>query len=100
MLGIIFIMLMTCHPECNPIEDFWNGNKRHTRSTCDYTMPGLKAEVPKAFLATTTYWVRKAFQRSDRYMAMYMMEVRAMPFALREFMVRCWSRHRWVCAVT
>jgi hypothetical protein len=27
-------------------------------------------------------------------MAMYMMEVTAMPFALREFMVKCWSRHR------
>ena len=46
------------------------------------------------FLATTLYWVRKAFQRSDRYLAMYMMEKTVMPFALREFMVKCWSRHR------
>jgi hypothetical protein len=94
LMGVMFIMLMICHPECNPIEGFWNGNKRYTRSTCDYTMVGLKVEVPKAFLATTIYWVRKAFQRSDRYLAMYMMEVAAMPFALREFMVKCWSRHR------
>ena len=84
-------MLMICHPECNPIEDFWNGNKRFTRLTCDYTMPGLKRQVPLAFLATTLYWVRKAFERSDRYLSMYLMEVSAMPFALREFMIKIWK---------
>jgi hypothetical protein len=61
---------------------------------CDYTLKGLRATVPDAFLSVSMYWVRKAFERSDRYLALYSMETTAMPFALREFMVKCWKRHR------
>ena len=61
---------------------------------CDYTLQGLRATVPDAFLSVSMYWVRKAFERSDRYLALYSMETIAMPFALREFMVKCWKRHR------
>ena len=61
---------------------------------CDYTLKGLRANVPDAFMSVSMYWVRKAFERSDRYLALYSMETTAMPFALREFMVKCWKRHR------
>jgi len=88
-VGAKFIMLMMCHPECNPIEDFWNCTKRCTRETCDYTLKGLRAILPDAFLSVKPHWVRKSFERSDRYLALYSMEHSAMPFGLREFMVKC-----------
>jgi hypothetical protein len=40
------------------------------------------------------YWVCKAFERADRLLALYAMETQAMPFQLRDFMVKCWKRHR------
>jgi hypothetical protein len=42
----------------------------------------------------TMYWVRKAFQRADRLISLYAMERDAIPFQLRDFMVKCWTRHR------
>ena len=88
------LMLPICHPELNPIEDFWNAYKRYTRAVCDYDMKGLRANVPESFLSVKKYWWRKSFEMSDRYLAVYMMEVSAMPFALREFMVKSWKCHR------
>jgi hypothetical protein len=38
--------------------------------------------------------VRKAFERLDRYLTLYAMEKEALPFAVREFMIKCWKRHR------
>ncbi len=61
---------------------------------CDYTLQGLVKILPIAFKCVSLYWVRKAFQRSDRYLALYAMEKAALPFAVREFMVKCWKRHR------
>jgi hypothetical protein len=40
------------------------------------------------------YWIRKAFERADRFLALYAMETNAIPFQLRDFMVKCWKRHR------
>ena len=60
----------------------------------DYTLQGLVKMLPTAFRSVSSYWVRKAFQRSDRYLALYAMETKALPFAIREFMVKCWKRHR------
>jgi hypothetical protein len=50
--------------------------------------------MPQSFLFVTQYWIRKAFERADRYLYLYGMETTAMPFPLREFMVKCWRRHR------
>jgi hypothetical protein len=50
--------------------------------------------LPEAFLSVTPCWVRKSFERSDRHLALHEMEHSAMPFGLREFMVKCWKRHR------
>ena len=50
--------------------------------------------MPKTILFVDQYWVRKAFERSDRFLALYDMETSTIPFALREFMVKCWKRHR------
>jgi hypothetical protein len=74
--------------------DFWNCTKRFSREECDYTITGLKRNLPDAFLHVTQYWVRKAFERADRYLTIYAMEKSAMPFKLREFMVKNWKRHR------
>jgi hypothetical protein len=115
--GIKFHLLPICHPELNPIEgaafynlglhiifnlyhhppnaiDFWNCTKRYTREKCDYTLRGLRKTLPAAFMSVTMYWIRKAFERADRFLALYDMETQAIPFQLRDFMVRCWKRHR------
>ncbi len=74
--------------------DFWNCTKRYARAKCGYTLRGLRKHLPSAFLSVTQYWVRKAFERADRYLSLYAMETSAMPFALREYMIKCWKRHR------
>ncbi len=74
--------------------DYWNCTKRLAREKFNYTLRGLQAIIPQAFLYVTKYWVRKAFQRADRYLALYAMEEKALPFPLREFMIKCWRRHR------
>jgi hypothetical protein len=74
--------------------DYWNCTKRYAREKCDYTMKGLMLHLPTALLFVNPYWVRKAFERSDRFLALYDMETSTVPFALREFMVKCWKRHR------
>jgi hypothetical protein len=50
--------------------------------------------LPAAFLSVTMYWVCKAFERADRFLALYAMETQAIPFQLRDLMVKCWKRHR------
>ncbi len=47
------------------------------------------SNLPKAFRLVSSYWVRKAFERSDRYLTLYAMEKEALPFAVREFMIKC-----------
>ena len=74
--------------------DFWNCTKRYAREKCDYTLKGLMLLLPKAILFVNQYWMRKAFEMSDRFLALYDMETSTIPFALREFMVKCWKRHR------
>jgi hypothetical protein len=77
-----------------PSLDYWNCTKRFAREKCDYTLKGLQRNLPKAFLSVSTYWVRKAFERADRFLGLYDMEITAMPFQLRDFMVKTWKRHR------
>ena len=50
-VGHEMLMLPICHPELNPIEDFWNACKRYTRAVCDYEMKGLRVNVPLSFLS-------------------------------------------------
>ena len=57
-------------------------------------MQGLVTSLPTAFKLVSSYWVRKAFERADRYLTLYAMENEALPFAIREFMIKCWKRHR------
>jgi hypothetical protein len=59
--GVHFLMLPKCHPECNPIERYWNYTKRHCRQWCDYTVAGLNRVLPTAFLSVPLDWVRKSF---------------------------------------
>jgi hypothetical protein len=94
--GVHFLMLPKCHPECNPIERFWNYTKRHCRQWCDYTVAGLNRVLPSAFLSVPMHWVRKSFERCDRYLEIYDMEKCAMPFGIREYVVKKYKSHRLV----
>jgi hypothetical protein len=78
----------------NLFTDYWNCTKRFCREVCDYTLQGLVKNLPTAFRVVSSYWVPKAFERSDRYLTLYAMEKEALPFAVREFMIKCWKRHR------
>jgi hypothetical protein len=94
--GCNFIMLPKCHPELNPIENYWSFTKRYSRQWCDYTVAGLRRVLPAAFLSAKMDWVRKAFERCDRYLDIYALEKSAMPFGLREYMVKKYKSHRRV----
>jgi hypothetical protein len=94
--GCYFLMLPKCHPELNPIENYWSYTKRYCRQWCDYTVAGPSRVLPLAFLSAKMDWIRKAFERCDRYLDIYAMAKSAMPFGIREYMVKKYKSHRMV----
>lgn len=112
-LGHKCLMLPKMHPELNPIESRWQGSKVHTRMMCSYCIAGLRVRVPEALqiysdnvratgsdghkvqLASVRRW----YNRAHRFASMYLLEGdNAMPWRLREFVMKKYKRHREVPA--
>ncbi|CAM9225343.1 unnamed protein product [Choristocarpus tenellus] len=47
-LGGHYLMLLKYHCELNPIEMVWGRTKHYVRSHCDYTLPGMRANIPSS----------------------------------------------------
>ncbi|CAM9472258.1 unnamed protein product, partial [Discosporangium mesarthrocarpum] len=45
-LGGPCLMLPKNHCELNPTEMFWGRGKHYVRAHCDYTLPGMRANIP------------------------------------------------------
>ena len=92
------LMLPKCHPELNPIEQFWAYAKSYTRQHCSYSFADLKKTVPKSLNQVPIETVRRYYRRSSRFCRLYSLEIDAqpLPWRLREFAMRKYKGHRGV----
>ena len=56
-LGHLTKMLPKCHPELNPIEQFWAAVKEYLRRVCGYSFVALKGNIPTA-LREAVHWTK------------------------------------------
>jgi hypothetical protein len=98
-LGHRTMMLPKCHPELNPIEQFWAAIKEHLRRVCGYTFPDLRKHVPLSYDQVPLDQVLRYFTRTLRFEALYRFEAdggMALPTAVREYAMKKYKRHRTV----
>jgi hypothetical protein len=94
-------MLPKCHPELNPIEQFWAGLKEYLRRKCGYSFPALKANLPGAVRCVPLQQVQRYYRRSERFMQLYLQEATLgvdLPGEVRAFAMKKCKRHRGVPA--
>ena len=90
-------MLPKCHPELNPIEQFWAFTKSYTRQHCTYSFAALKQTVPKALKHVPLNTVRRYYRRASRFCKLYSIEKGTqLPWALRDFAMKKYTSHRGV----
>ena len=97
--GHICRMLPKMHPELNPIESYWAMLKVYLHEVCGYTIGELRKNTPAAAASVPIESVRRHFRRANRFSSMYHQEAEdgvPMPFKIREYMMRKYSRHRQV----
>jgi hypothetical protein len=97
--GHICRMLPKMHPELNPIESFWASMKVYLREVCNYSIAGLRKHLPLAANSVPVPTVRRYYRRVSRFSSMYHNEATGgerMPFKLREYVMKKYSRHRTV----
>jgi hypothetical protein len=97
--GHVCRMLPKMHPELNPIESYWAMMKVYLREVCDYNVAGLRKNLPDSVRSVPIATVRRHFRRSARFRSLYLREVELgepMPFRLREYFMKKYSRHRQV----
>ena len=98
-LGHFTRMLPKCHPELNPIEQFWAAVKEWLRRECGYTFTELKINVPRALRVVSVAQVQRYFRRAERFEALYLFEADGnmeLPAAVREYAMKKYKRHRTV----
>jgi len=59
------------HCELNHIEYFWCHSKRHARENCDYTIEGLRENVPAALAHISNDTILACFNSCMRKMELY-----------------------------
>ena len=97
--GHICRMLPKMHPELNPIESYWSMMKVNLRENCGYTIGELRKNTPSAIDSVPIASIRRHFRRANRFSSMYNDEAEAgvpMPFKIREYTMKKYSRHRQV----
>ena len=68
----IVYMLPKFHPELNPIERVWAQAKRYTKAYCNYTLPGLRANIHPALDSVPLESIQKHFRKVRHYMFAYL----------------------------
>lgn len=98
-MGHFTRMLPKCHPELNPIEQFWAAVKEWLRRNCGYTFAELRKNVPIALRVVPVEQVQRYFRRAERFEALYLFEADGkmeLPPAVREYAMKKFKRHRIV----
>ena len=99
--GHLHKMLPKCHPELNPIEQFWAALKEYLRRKCGYSFAKLKDNLPGAVRCVPLAQVQRYFRRAERFMQLYLQEATLgvdLPGEVRAFAMKKYKRHRGVPA--
>ena len=75
--GCFFLPIFHC--ELNPIEKCWGQAKCYTRAHCNYTIAGLRKNVPQGLDCVTADNIRNYFRKSRHYMFAYLQGVSGGP---------------------
>ena len=75
--GCVFLPKFHC--ELNPIERCWGQAKRYTRAHCNYTIGGLRRNVPQGLDHVTVDNIRNYFRKSKHYTFGYLQGVAGGP---------------------
>ncbi len=70
--GHIYKFIPKYHCEINAIEHVWAMSKQFTRAYCDYDMPSLKANVPRALDSVSCENIQNFIRRCRNYMFGYL----------------------------
>jgi transposase len=69
--GILILRTPPYHPELQPIETCWAVVKNHMADNCDFTMSGLRNNLPEAFNKVTSHTcveiIDKISKQEDKY---------------------------------
>ena len=90
------MLLPKFHCEINPIERCWAQAKRYVRAHTNYTLGGLRQNVPQGLDYVTVENIRNHFRKIRHYMFGYLLGVSAGP-ELEEHVKKCkkiYSSHR------
>ena len=89
--GHMVMFLPKFHPELNWIEPYWGAAKRKAREDCDYSLQGLRKNVPLALSSVSESTIRRFYQRCRRVMLAYRDGI---AFGSREYQQRVYKSHR------
>ena len=96
--GHCCMLLPKFHCEINPIERCWAQAKRYVRSHTNYTIAGLRQNVPDGLDSVTLVNIRNHYRKVRHYMFVYLLGVKAGP-DLEEHVKKCkkiYASHRRV----
>ena len=96
--GHCCMLLPKFHCEINPIERCWAQAKRYVRSHTNYTIAGLRQNVPDGLDSVTLVNIRNHYRKVRHYMFGYLLGVKAGP-DLEEHVKKCkkiYASHRRV----
>ena len=71
--GHAFLFIPKYHCELNPIERVWSQAKRHTRAYSNYSITGLRRNIPEAFDTVSVENIQNYFRRVRDYMYGYLL---------------------------
>ena len=92
-VGTRALFLPKFHPELNPIENCWGYSKQWTRQNCDYSIKGLRENVPESLSRIPLKFIRKYFRMAFRYMSAYK---EGLNLDLAQYAVKKYKSHRCV----
>ena len=71
--GHAFLFIPKYHCELNAIERCWSQAKRYTQAYCNYSITGLRRNIPESFNAILIENIRNYFRQTRQYMYGYLL---------------------------